>query len=202
MNSLNQILSVKKSSNSKGFTLIELLVVAAVIGILLAIAIPNLIKARISANHANAKKSVQTLRDAEYEYFEGDLDNNGERDFTDLVGNSSTASSLRCPYNPPCDSFDELLDASFEGMVVASGVMISDCPDSKAGYCLTFTDELSVSDLIGDFGWELSPRAVGKSGNFDFAGFADKLIVCTVSTQPLSSPGTFEATRTSNVCPD
>ena len=87
---------IKRKKGQKGFTLIELLVVAAIIGILLALAIPNLIKAKMSANHANAKKTMQTLRDAEYQYFEGDLNNSGSRAFTDLIGNSTIPLSLRC----------------------------------------------------------------------------------------------------------
>ena len=64
--------------NNKEFTLIELIIVAVIISILLAIAVPNLLKTRISAN---ARKAIQTLRDAEYEYFEQDLDDDGRRDF-------------------------------------------------------------------------------------------------------------------------
>src|ERR1700757_2753633 len=81
----------------KGFTLIELLVVSAIIGILLAIAIPNLLMARISANEASARKMMQTLFDAEGMYFEQDLDGNGEKDFTAQIGTLTTGSSLRCP---------------------------------------------------------------------------------------------------------
>jgi len=60
--------------NNEGVTLIELMIVAGIISILLAIAVPNLLRTRISANEANARKAIQTLRDAEYEYFEQELD--------------------------------------------------------------------------------------------------------------------------------
>ena len=116
----------------------------------------------MSANHANAKKTMQTLRDAEYEYFEGDLNNSGSRDFTNLIGNSSIPLSLRCPSNAPCDEFDALIDSSFDNMVVSSGVIVSDCADPKAGYCVKFSDEITTALLAGDFGWEASPTAVEK----------------------------------------
>ena len=46
----------------KGFSLIELLIVVAIILILAAIAIPNLLKSRISANEASAVASMRTDR--------------------------------------------------------------------------------------------------------------------------------------------
>jgi type IV pilus assembly protein PilA len=51
-----------------GFSLIELLIVVAVILILAAIAIPNMLRARISANEASAASSVRTITRAEVTY--------------------------------------------------------------------------------------------------------------------------------------
>ena len=44
----------------RGFSLIELLIVVAIILIIAAIAIPNLLRARIAANEASAASSVRT----------------------------------------------------------------------------------------------------------------------------------------------
>lgn len=52
----------------KGFSLIELLIVVAIILIIAAIAIPNLLRARIAANESSAASIVRTLNTAEVSY--------------------------------------------------------------------------------------------------------------------------------------
>jgi type IV pilus assembly protein PilA len=52
----------------KGFSLIELLIVVAIILIIAAIAIPNLLRARIAANESSAVSSVRTVNTAEVSY--------------------------------------------------------------------------------------------------------------------------------------
>jgi type IV pilus assembly protein PilA len=51
-----------------GFSLIELLIVVAIILIIAAIAIPNLLRARMSANEASAAGSVRSINNAEASY--------------------------------------------------------------------------------------------------------------------------------------
>ena len=53
----------------KGFSLIELLIVVAIILIIAAIAIPNLMRARMSANESSAAGSLRTINTAEVSYF-------------------------------------------------------------------------------------------------------------------------------------
>ncbi|MGB7291422.1 MAG: prepilin-type N-terminal cleavage/methylation domain-containing protein [Thermodesulfobacteriota bacterium] len=203
-----------------GYTIIELLIVAAIIGILLAIAIPNLIKARISANEANARKAMQTIRDAEAEFFEQDIDNNGTRDFTDLIGNNppTTDNSLRCPDSTivgGCLEQDALVDSSFVGALAAAdgGVAATaDCAaggggggDPKAGYCISWTGDNTDANIAGadygsallqaDFGWETSMTSAQKSGRRDYGVWGDGVIRCTATTVTNGLVGKFEATR-------
>jgi type IV pilus assembly protein PilA len=55
-------------SRQNGFSLIELLIVVAIILIIAAIAIPNLLHAKMAANEASAVKSMQTINTAMISY--------------------------------------------------------------------------------------------------------------------------------------
>lgn len=69
MREANQSDTEKRMKGNKGFSLIELLIVVAIILIIAAIAIPNLLSSRMAANESSAVGSLQAIKSAEYSYY-------------------------------------------------------------------------------------------------------------------------------------
>jgi prepilin-type N-terminal cleavage/methylation domain-containing protein len=64
-----------------GFTLIELMIVIAIISIIAAIAIPNMMAARMAGNETSAVGALKTIASAETMFNEGDRESDGNLDY-------------------------------------------------------------------------------------------------------------------------
>ena len=149
---------------NKGFSLIELLIVVAIILIIAAIAIPNLLRSRIAANEASAVGSMRTLNTAEVTYS------------TACGGFSPTLLALGPPL-AACATAD-LIDA-----VLAAG--------TKSGYIFTYAAGAAVAGVIPTYTINADPVTPGTTGQRHFftdqTGVvrADPAAAATVASTPI-----------------
>jgi type IV pilus assembly protein PilA len=141
----------------KGFSLIELLIVVAIILIIAAIAIPNLLRAKMAANEASAVGSMRTINTTSIEYS------------TTYGGYPTSLSSLGGPAGGSATSSSaELIDA-----VLAGG--------SKSGYSLAYTTGATDSNgNILSYTLTATPTDVGITGQRRF--FTDQTGVIRANT--------------------
>src|SRR5712692_8854178 len=156
--------SVKKQ---KGFSLIELLIVVAIILIIAAIAIPNLLKARMSANESSAAGSMRTYNTAMVAYATQCPTNGFPAAVANIapgVGNCTAAN---------------LVDQVLGGQTVPALV--------KSGYIFAYVAGAPNNGIIGSYTINADPVTCGSTGIKTF--FTNETAVITGPLTNTSAAG-------------
>ena len=114
----------------KGFSLIELLIVVAIILIIAAIAIPNLLRSKIAANESSAVGSVRTIGTAEVTY-------------SSSWGSGYAASLANLGGGPGC--------VASQATACLIDDLLSVAPFTKSGYVFTAVGTLPVNGINNGF---------------------------------------------------
>jgi type IV pilus assembly protein PilA len=141
----------------KGFSLIELLIVVAIILIIAAIAIPNLIRARISANESAAAAATRTIATADIQY---------QTSFGSYAPNLSSLASpaAGCPTGtiPPSTNAC-LIDYALGNAVPAT---------PKSGYAFVAANSNGGQSFVEGG----TPVTLGRTGNKSFCAIEDGVV--------------------------
>jgi prepilin-type N-terminal cleavage/methylation domain-containing protein len=152
--------------SSKGFSLVELLIVVAIILIIAAIAIPNLLQAKIAANEASAAGSLSAVKSAEVTYYSAYPTIGYAADIKSLGGASPCT-----PSSTSACLIDSLLSSSIPGSV------------GKSGYVFLATGIMTAGATTNTaFVGAAAPQTVGSSGNHDFCTTNDGVLRSKMAT--------------------
>jgi len=154
-------------SKLAGFSLIELLIVVAVILVIAAIAIPNLLRSRMAANEASAVASVRSINTSQVVY-QSSYNIGFATKLIDL-GDGGLAANC-APPTPPTTTSSCLIDST-----LASG--------SKSGFNFTYTP-VPTGAVISTYSVNADPIS-GGSGQRHF--FSDETLVIRVNNLAVAS---------------
>jgi prepilin-type N-terminal cleavage/methylation domain-containing protein len=166
----------------KGFSLIELLIVVAIILIIAAIAIPNLLRSKMSANDSAAASSIRTINTSEVTY-STTYPTQGYANTLTKLGPNATAGT--CDATGAC-----LIDG-----VLACGVANGPCPKSGYNY---FVVSASTTAPFGDYTVSASPITVNSTGSRNYCSNADAVIKSTAGVT--ATPTALTAGETAANC--
>ena len=159
----------------KGFSLIELLIVIAIILVIAAIAVPQLLRARIAANESSAASAVRTIATAQVQY---------QTSFP-TVGYASSLSALSgTSCGPPSSGSACLIDQAIANATAGAG---------KSGYLYGGTGAATTYS-VGAY-----PVTPSRTGRNSYCAFEDSVVrvdttgaqsivtACTASVSPLQN---------------
>src|SRR5437660_847032 len=144
----NDMAHKKVVNKNQGFSLIELLIVVAIILIIAAIAIPNLLRSKIAANESSAVASLRTITTAETTY-------------ASSWGSGYAATLANLGGAPPC-----MNATSANSCIIDSALSMA--PFQKSGYTFLSAGNTPVMGINSGFEANATPAMVDITGKRAF----------------------------------